>query len=198
MVEGRLTKGFTHIKGLRYQSPDTLTQLLETLTDAVILYLKQQVASGADALMLFDSWGGMLTLPDYLTFSLANMARIVSEDYGVPVITFTKGGNAWLAQQRTLPCAGLGIDWTLPLQEARQIIGLEKTLQGNFDPLMLFGDPKLFPSLVAQTLKGMRHDPRLILNLGHGILPKTPIEHVHAWFEALHAFYDAPMASSAI
>jgi uroporphyrinogen decarboxylase len=189
MVEGRLTKAFTHIKTLRYTEPEALVTLLDRLSQAITSYLQQQVAAGVDALMLFDTWGGILTEPDYLQYSIAFLQKVLATDYGVPVIVFTKGNGGGLQHLRKVPCQGYGIDWTMPLAKARQILGEHCVLQGNFDPTLLLGDPKLYPELVATTLAGMRDDPRLILNLGHGILPNTPIDHVHAWIDALSAYY---------
>ena len=135
--------------------------------------------------MLFDTWGSLLTEPDYLCFSLPYLQQIITALDPHPVIVFTKGQRLSLD---SLTCRGLGIDWTTPLKYALEKTNKNKIIQGNFDPTMLLGNPQYFPEIVQQTLEHTDPD-RLIINLGHGILPQTPPDHVHAWLEAIMAYY---------
>lgn len=186
MVEGKLSKSFIHIKGLRYHEPQALHQLLATLTQCVIHYCKQQIEQGVTALMLFDTWGNLLTEPDYCEFSLPYLKQITEALHPTPIIVFTKGNRTQLLN--TLPCQGISIDWTTTLTSALEKISKDKLLQGNFDPTLLLGNPEHYPELVAKTLANTPPH-RLIINLGHGILPETPPEHVSAWLAAIDQYY---------
>ncbi|MBT5031706.1 MAG: uroporphyrinogen decarboxylase, partial [Proteobacteria bacterium] len=141
MVEGRGSKEFVHIKGLMFEQPMLMHELLATVTDAVILYLNAQVAAGAQSLMVFDTWGGMLSTSAYKEFSLQYMARIVAQVKAshpdTPIVLFTKGGGAWLEDMANTGCDGLGLDWTVDIAQAKSRVGSQVALQGNMDPVLM-------------------------------------------------------------
>ncbi len=192
MVEGGSSKTFSRIKALRYTDPASLQRLLDTLADAVAAYLNAQVAAGAQALMIFDTWGGVLAHQDYLDFSLAAGQRIreqlVREADGrqVPVVWFTKNGGLWLEQQADAGFDGLGLDWTVHLGEARQRVGDRVALQGNLDPSALLGPPAAIREQVARTLAEFGSGDGHVFNLGHGITPEVDPEHAGAMIAAVH------------
>jgi uroporphyrinogen decarboxylase len=189
MIEGAGSRDFVHAKKLRYDRPELLKVLLDKLAEAVALYLAAQVKAGADALMVFDTWGGTLDPHGYRQFSLAAMQDVVQRlarlAPGVPVILFSKGAGAHLAQAAQSGCAALGVDWTQSLAEARRAVGGRVALQGNLDPTALFAAPGQVRELVAQVLADYGKGPGHIFNLGHGILQHTPVESVAALVEAV-------------
>lgn len=193
MVEGGSSKDFSRIKGLLYDQPTLLHQILEINTQAVIAYLSAQVVAGAQALMVFDTWGGVLAPRAYREFSLAYMARIASDvtreanGQRIPIILFTKGGGAWLEDIAATGCDAVGIDWTVDLHDARRRIGAHVALQGNLDPATLAASPASIHQQVAQTLADFGSGCGHIFNLGHGIQPWTNPEHVQALIEAVLA-----------
>jgi len=190
MVEGGSSRDFRHIKTLLYDTPDTLHRLLRTLSDAVQIYLAAQVSAGAQALMLFDTWGGALAHGDYQAFSLAYMHRVVdylrSEAPEIPVILFTKGGGLWLEEIAATGCAGIGLDWTVDLAQARDRVGTQVALQGNLDPAALFARPAAIRQRVASLLAAYGAGPGHVFNLGHGIDQHVDPGHVTALVEAVH------------
>ncbi|CAK0776801.1 uroporphyrinogen decarboxylase [Gammaproteobacteria bacterium] len=190
MVEGGASKEFRWIKTLLYDYPQSLLQLLNILTEAVSTYLIAQISAGAQVVMLFDTWGGVLTSQDYLRFSLSWMANIVqrvkTHAPQVPIILFTKGGGAWLENIASVGCDAIGLDWTVDLQKARERVGNQVALQGNLDPAILYASPKSIQSRVADVLAGYGHGDGHVFNLGHGISPEVPPEHVAALVEAVH------------
>ncbi len=192
MVEGGSSKNFSRIKGMMFEQPALAHEMLGKTTDAVIQYLNAQVAAGAQALMIFDTWGGVLTPRDYQTFSLNYMARIVqgltreAEGRRVPVILFTKGGGAWLEAMAETGCDALGVDWTLDLAEARLRVGERVALQGNLDPCVLYASPERIREEVARVLASYGSAPGHVFNLGHGIHPDVDPEHAGAMVEAVH------------
>ena len=192
MVEGGSSKDFSRIKAMLYHEPRTLQKLLDVLTQAVTLYLNAQVAAGAQALMIFDTWGGTLTPPAYKEFSLQYMSAILhgltreSESRKVPVVLFTKGGGAWLEDMAESGCDALGVDWTQDLADARRRVGDQVALQGNLDPAALYAAPEAIRDLVWKTLAGFGHGSGHVFNLGHGIHAGTPPEHVAAMVTAVH------------
>ncbi len=192
MVEGGSTKNFSRIKGMMFEQPALAHEMLGKTTDAVIQYLNAQVAAGAQALMIFDTWGGVLTPRDYRTFSLDYMARIVesltreAEGRRVPVILFTKGGGAWLEGMAETGCDALGVDWTLDLAEARSRVGERVALQGNLDPCVLYAAPERIRDEVARVLASYGSGPGHVFNLGHGIHPDVDPEHAGIMVEAVH------------
>ncbi len=192
MVEGGSSKDFTLVKGLLYDQPGLLHQLLEVTTHAVTAYLNAQAAAGAQALMLFDTWGGILSPRAYQEYSLAYMARIVASltrkvgGHRVPVILFTKGGGAWLEDIATTGCDAVGVDWTVDLSDARRRVGTRVALQGNLDPAVLYASPARIRQQVAQVLADFGPGAGHVFNLGHGIQPWVEPEHVRVLVEAVH------------
>lgn len=194
MVEGGPSKNYSLIKGLMYEQPQTLHQLLELNAKAVTTYLNAQVAAGAQALMIFDTWGGILSPECYQSFSLAYMQQIVeglnkeSENQRIPVILFTKNGGQWLDQMSKTGCDALGVDWTTSLQTARQLTQDRVALQGNLDPNVLYASPEIIRAEVKKVLDSYGQGDGHIFNLGHGIHPNINPEHVNVLVEAVHEF----------
>ena len=192
MVEGGTSKSFSVIKGMAYSEPKALEVLLDRLTRATLLYLNAQIAAGAQAVMLFDTWGGILSPELYRRYSLAPMAEVVAglkrEHQGarVPVILFTKNGGAWLAEQAQTGADALGVDWTTDLGVARAQVGSRVALQGNLDPSALYAPPAVLRSEVARVLKSYGPGPGHVFNLGHGILPDVDPERVATLVSAVH------------
>lgn len=191
-VEGGGSKNHARIKGMLYGAPETLHRLLEVLTRATIDYLNAQVAAGAQALMVFDTWGGLLSPAAYREFSLAYMARIVeglgreAEGRRVPVILFTKGAGARLTEMADTGCDALGVDWTTDLAEARRLTADRVALQGNLDPSVLYAPPARIAEEVERVLASYGRGPGHVFNLGHGIHPDIDPAHVAAMLEAVH------------
>lgn len=192
MVEGGSSKTFGAIKGLLYGAPRDLRRLLAILADATGTYLNAQIAAGAQAVMLFDTWGGVLTPSTYREFSLEYMNRIVADlarehdGRRVPVILFTKGGGAWLEDMVASGCDALGVDWTTDLSDARRVCADRVALQGNLDPGVLHAAPAQIRDRVAQVLASYGAGHGHVFNLGHGIHPDVPPESALAMVEAVH------------
>jgi uroporphyrinogen decarboxylase len=192
MVEGSGTKEFAWVKGMLFDAPQTLHQLLDKLARSVTTYLNAQIAAGAQAVMVFDTWGGVLTPRDYREFSLRYMEQIVagvernSEGRRVPVVLFTKGGGAWLEDMAATGCDALGLDWTLDIGEARARVGQRVALQGNMDPCVLYASPERIRDEVATILAAYGHGPGHVFNLGHGIHQHIDPEHAGAFIAAVH------------
>ena len=178
---------FKRAKGLAYGDPALMHTLLDVVTRSVIEYLKAQRAAGADALMVFDTWGGALAANAYREFSLAYMARIV-EALGdaVPTILFTKGCGAWLEDIANTGCSAMGIDWTVDPRDARRRVGGRCALQGNLDPAVLRAPIPVIEREVARTLEAFGDAPGHVFNLGHGVTPDIDPAHVAALVEAVH------------
>ena len=192
MVEGGPSKTYQHIKALLYNEPAALEQLLTVLAHSVRDYLNAQIAAGAQALQIFDTWGGVLTPPQYQRFSLAYMRSIVSglqlspEGEKVPVILFTKGGAAWLESIADTGCDCVGLDWTIDIGEARSRIGNQVALQGNLDPAILYAKPEVIRQSVGETLAAFGQGSGHVFNLGHGVTPEVNPENVGALVDAVH------------
>ncbi len=192
MVEGGSTKNFALSKGMMFDRPDLMHALLDKLAQSVTSYLNAQIAAGAQAVMIFDTWGGTLTPADYREFSLAYMQRIVegltreAEGRKVPVVLFTKGGGQWLESMADTGCDALGLDWTTDIGEARQRVGNKVALQGNMDPSTLYASPKVIRKSVARILESYGHGSGHVFNLGHGIHPGVDPDHAAAMIEAVH------------
>lgn len=192
MVEGGSSKAFTKIKKMMYAEPQTLHKLLDKLADSVILYLNAQIKAGAQSIMVFDTWGGVLTGRDYREFSLYYMHKIVdsvlheNEGRRVPITLFTKGGCQWLEAIAATGCDALGLDWTTDIADARRRVGDKVALQGNMDPSMLYAPPARIEQEVAGILEGFGAGEGHVFNLGHGIHPDVPPEHAGAFVEAVH------------
>ena len=192
MVEGGSSRVFEHIKGMLYGAPRELHRLLEIITRSTVAYLNAQVAAGAQAVMLFDTWGGALTPADYREFSLRYMQRIVDgltrerEGRRVPSILFTKGGGQWLAEMAATGGDALGVDWTTDLSVARSAVQGRVALQGNLDPSVLYAPPREIREQVGRVLASFGHGHGHVFNLGHGIHPDVKPEHALAMVEAVH------------
>ncbi|HFD92045.1 MAG TPA: uroporphyrinogen decarboxylase [Gammaproteobacteria bacterium] len=192
MVEGGSSKDFGAVKGMMFDQPQLMHSLLDVLARTVTAYLNAQIAAGAQAVMIFDTWGGALTPRDYREFSLRYMARIVdglvreSEGRRVPVILFTKGGSGWLEDMAETGCDALGIDWTLDLAEARRRVGDRVALQGNMDPCALYASPERIRAEVETVLASFGHGEGHVFNLGHGIHQHIDPEHVRVFIDAVH------------
>lgn len=189
MVEGVTTKTLRHIKTLRYENPKLLQTLLERSTESVIEYLRLQARAGATAVQIFDTWAGSLSQSDYRRFALPYQKEIIHaiQSDGTPVILYVKSSAHVLPEMRESGARALSVDWLTDLSEARERLGNDITLQGNLDPTALYGPPEtvaeLTRSMLAQ-LGGKRH----IANLGHGILPETPVDSVRAFVDAVKAY----------
>jgi uroporphyrinogen decarboxylase len=194
MVEGGGSKTFGRIKRMMYESPRVLHRLLEVLAQSTILYLNAQIAAGAQAVMLFDTWGGVLTPAQYEEFSLRYMACVVEaltrENDGrrVPNIVFTKGGGAWLAKISAIGCDAVGVDWTTDLATAREAVGGRVALQGNLDPSALFAPPDTLRAETLRVLESYGAGPGHVFNLGHGITPDVDPERVAVLVDTVRNF----------
>jgi uroporphyrinogen decarboxylase len=192
MVEGEGSRDFSKAKAMMFDRPDLMERLLDKLIDAVAAYLNGQIAAGAQAVMLFDTWGGMLSPRDYLRFSLEPMQKIIAkltreaDGRRVPVVVFTKGGGQWLESMADCGADALGIDWTTDLGSARQRVGHKVALQGNMDPNVLYASPERIREEVASVLAAYGSGDGHVFNLGHGIHPGINPEHVSALVNALH------------
>ena len=205
MVEGAGSDDYRLVKTMLYARPDLMHRILAVNADSVAAYLNAQIDAGAQAVMVFDSWGGVLADGAFQSFSLTYTARVLAQlkRHGpqgqvIPRIVFTKGGGLWLKDMETLDCDVLGLDWTVNLSTARAAVGGEtngpgKALQGNIDPNVLFAPPVHIATEVARVLdsfgtphQGPGTGPTHIFNLGHGINQHTPPEHVSALVEAVH------------
>ncbi len=195
MVEGGSSKSFHRVKAMLYDTPALMHTLLQKITDATVAYLNAQIAAGAQAVMVFDTWGGVLTPDDYRHFSLAYLQQIVertdrqqgSDDH-IPCILFSKGAGAWLEAMADTGCDALGLDWTINIGEARQRVGDKVALQGNLDPSMLYASPDTIRRAVKRIIDDFGGDTGHVFNLGHGILPDVPVEHAEAMILAVHEF----------
>ncbi|SJZ54883.1 uroporphyrinogen decarboxylase [Chitinophaga eiseniae] len=187
MVQGKGSKTFDEAKAFCYQQPAVAHQLLQMITDTTIAYLKAQVAAGADTVQVFDSWGGLLSPVDFETFSLQYIRQIVTAMKDVcPTIVFAKGAWFALEDMAATGAHGLGIDWCIKPELARQFAGSNITLQGNFDPAKLLAPIPEIEKSVKEMLKGFGRQ-RYIANLGHGILPNVPVDHAKAFVETVKA-----------
>ena len=193
MIEGGGSDDFRRVKTMLYARPDLLHRILAVNADAVTAYLNAQVDAGAQALMIFDTWGGALADAAYREFSLAYSKRVLAglertaQGRTVPRILFTKGGGGWLEEMADSGADALGIDWQTPLGQARRRVGDRVALQGNMDPMALFAPPEAIQREAARILDAFGPGPGHVFNLGHGISQHTPPESVQALVEAVHA-----------
>jgi len=192
MVEGGSSKDFRRVKTLAFDQPEAMHLLLDKLAQAVTGYLNGQIRAGAQAIQIFDTWGGVLSTPAYQEFSLGYMTRILrglereSEGRTVPVILFTKQGGQWLELIAASGCDCLGLDWTTEIGHARQRVGGTVALQGNMDPAMLYASPARIRQEVGRILASYGSGNGHVFNLGHGITPEVDPEHARAFIEAVH------------
>ena len=193
MVEGGGSDDFRQVKTLLYRRPELLHHILAVNAPAVAEYLNAQIAAGAQAVMIFDTWGGMLSEAAYEEFSLAYSRRVIekltrtAQGALVPRILFTKGGGSWLAAMARSGADALGVDWQTSLAQARQRVGEAVALQGNMDPMALFGTPESIRREVARILASHGANPGHVFNLGHGISQHTDPDNVAALVDAVHA-----------
>jgi uroporphyrinogen decarboxylase len=193
MVEGCGGTDFRQIKTMLYQRPDLLHHILNINAQAVIAYLNAQIESGAQAVMIFDTWGGALSHNAYQEFSLRYMSQILAgliREHGgvrIPAVVFTKGGGLWLESIANSGCDAVGLDWTVDIAEARRRIGHKVALQGNLDPAVLFAAPEVITAEVEKILAGYGNGSGHVFNLGHGISQFTPPESALTLAEAVHA-----------
>ncbi len=192
MVEGSSSKDFAKVKGMAFDAPEVMHALLQKLATSVTDYLNAQIEAGAQAIMLFDTWGGSLSGPNYREFSLQYMQQIMAglkkENDGrrVPVTMFTKGGGQWLSHMAESGADALGLDWTTDMSLARYQVGDKVALQGNMDPCVLYASPQRIETEVKDILASYGHGSGHIFNLGHGIHPAINPEHVAALIDAVH------------
>jgi uroporphyrinogen decarboxylase len=203
MVEGSSSKDFRKTKAMLYDQPEAMHMLLDKLAESVTSYLNGQILAGAQAVQIFDTWGGNLSSDAYQKFSLAYMRKIVSglirEHQGrrVPVILFTKNGGLWLESIADAGADALGLDWTMDMGVARSRVGSKVALQGNMDPTVLYAKPAAIREEVARILKSYGKGNGHVFNLGHGITPEVDPAHAGAFIEAVHemsAIYHDPSA----
>jgi uroporphyrinogen decarboxylase len=194
MVEGGGSRGFGIIKRMLYESPAELHRLLRVLAAATASYLNAQIAAGAQAVMLFDTWGGVLTPAQFAEFSLHYMAEVVAslireaDGRRVPSIVFTKGGGPWLAAIAAIGCDALGVDWTMDLREARRAVGDSVALQGNLDPGALLAPSDVVRTETLRVLQSYGTGPGHVFNLGHGITPDVDPERVAVLVETVQGY----------
>jgi uroporphyrinogen decarboxylase len=192
MVEGKGSRTFSEIKTMMYQAPQVLLNLLNKLTHASNLYLSAQVAAGAKALMIFDTWGGVLSTEQFGQFSLYFLKEMIAflkiHHPHIPVIVFTKQGGQWLESLADTGCHGLGIDWTVDLKTAKKRVGDRVALQGNLDPAILYAPDQLIRSEVQRTLAAFGAGSGHIFNLGHGIAPDMSFEKLQVMIDAVREF----------
>lgn len=194
MVEGGSSKAFTKIKKMLYSEPALLHALLDKLADSVILYLNAQIKAGAQAVMVFDTWGGVLAHQQYREFSLRYMEKIVkglireSEGRAVPVTLFTKGGGLWLEAIADTGCDAIGLDWTVDIAQAKARVGDKVALQGNMDPSVLYAPAERIEQEVKTILAGYGKGYGHVFNLGHGIHQDVPVESPKVFVDAIHRY----------
>jgi uroporphyrinogen decarboxylase len=192
MIEGGGSADFANVRQMAYARPDLLQRIVATNTRAVTAYLNEQIAAGADAVMIFDTWGGLLTTDAYRELSLSPMRDVVAglatgpDGRVIPSIVFTKGGGAWLAEIAAIGAAAVGLDWTVDMAAARRTVGNVVALQGNLDPVVLLTDPATVAREATRILAAAGPAPGHIFNLGHGIMQETPPDNVAALVETVH------------
>ena len=194
MVEGGSSKNYSIVKAMMFDRPDLMHKLLDVTARAVIDYLNAQIAAGAQAIQIFDTWGGELSPRDYREFSLKYMHQIVSglqrenEGRSVPVILFTKRGGQCVEHIADTGCDGLGLDWTTDLAAARERVGDRVALQGNMDPALLYASDERIRQEVKDILSVYAGEPGHVFNLGHGIHPEVDPEKMKVLVDAVHEF----------
>ena len=194
MIEGGGSKDFSKAKTFMYNDPEAMHLLLEKLTETVIDYLNSQIRAGAQAVQIFDTWGGVLNTPGYFAFSLKYMEKIVSnlikqhDNKDVPVILFTKNGGQWLSQIANIGAHAVGIDWTIEIGAAKKLVGTKCALQGNMDPAILYSSPKVIQEEVKRILSDFGSKNGHVFNLGHGITPGVDPDNVTVFVDSVHEF----------
>lgn len=192
MIEGGSSRDFRRAKEMLYNQPQLMHKLLDLLADSVIVYLNAQIQAGAQAVQIFDTWGGALSHSAYQEFSLNYMQKIVNglirenEGRQVPVILFTKGGGQWLESMAATGATALGLDWTTDISAARSRVGDKVALQGNMDPTILYASPERICTEVGNILQAYGRGSGHVFNLGHGITPEVDPAHAGAFINAVH------------
>ncbi|CAB5501435.1 Uroporphyrinogen III decarboxylase (EC 4.1.1.37) [uncultured Gammaproteobacteria bacterium] len=190
MIEGGSSKTFANTKKMLFNEPKALHLLLDKLAHSVIAYLNQQILSGADSVMIFDTWGGVLSKQNYLDFSLDYMAKIVkgikAKHPNIPITLFSKNGGKYLTYIADTLCDGIGIDWTVELSQAQQEVGNKVAIQGNLDPAVLYATPEIIEREVKKVLSQFKGDTGHIFNLGHGITPDVDPENMKVLVDSVH------------
>ena len=193
MIEGGSSSDFLHTKTMLYRRPELLHHILDINARAVTDYLNAQIEHGAQAVMIFDSWGGALSESAYAEFSLAYMEKIVAslhKNHGgakVPSIVFTKGGGLWIEKIAAIGCDAVGLDWTMDIGKARRLVGDKVALQGNLDPFVLFSEPAQIVAEAEKVLESFGHGSGHVFNLGHGISQYTNPEHAAVLIDTVHS-----------
>ena len=194
MIEGGGSKDYHHSKGMLYGNPKALHQVLDITTQAVVSYLNAQIEAGAQAVMVFDTWGGVLAPEAYREFSLRYMQSIVEQlhrEYNgqtIPVTLFTKGGGQWLELIADTGCNGVGLDWTTSIDEARARVGDKVALQGNLDPNVLYAEPEIIRQHAKTLIDKFGPHNGHVFNLGHGIHQTVDPDHLKVLVDAVHEF----------
>ncbi len=194
MVEGGASKEYRYVKGMLYAEPEVLHRLLDKLARSVVAYLNAQIEAGAQAIMIFDTWGGVLSPQAYRDFSLRYLQQIVDglerehDGAPVPVTLFTKGGMQWLEAIADTGCDAVGLDWTIDLDAAWQRIGTRVALQGNLDPCVLYAEPEAIRAAALDLIERFGNHPGHVFNLGHGIHQYVDPEHLGVLVDAVHEF----------
>ena len=194
IVEGGSSKNYRYVKGMLYENPPAMHRLLHILAQSVVAYLNAQIEAGAQAVMIFDTWGGVLTPEAYLEFSLQYMQQIVSQlkrDHDgqrIPVTLFTKGGAQWIEATADSGCDAIGLDWTINIKQAKQRVGHKVALQGNLDPCMLYASPDTIRSAVKRIIDDFGSAPGHVFNLGHGIHPSVNPDRLGVLIKAVHEY----------
>ncbi|MEW5904882.1 MAG: uroporphyrinogen decarboxylase [Pseudomonadota bacterium] len=192
MVEGGSSDDYAKVKTMMYKEPKLMHHILSVTADAVTAYLNAQIEAGAQAVMIFDSWGGALSHAAYHEFSLAYIKRIVQgltkekDGVHIPSIVFTKGGGLWIESIADVGCDAVGLDWTMDIGVARQKVGHKVALQGNIDPAVLFATPEVIRNEVDRVLSSYGFGSGHVFNLGHGISQHTDPENAAALVAAVH------------
>lgn len=195
MVEGAMSKNLQHIKTMVYNQPDILHSLLDKITQTVIDYLRIQIQAGADVVQIFDTWAGTLSMDDYRRFALPYQQQIIStiQAEGTPVVLYVNGSSSVLREMKESGASVLSVDWKHDLASVREVVGDDVTLQGNLDPTALYAPPETVSRMTKEILDNHAKSAHagntgLIFNLGHGILPETPVESVRALVETVQAY----------
>lgn len=194
MIEGASSKDFSNTKALMYTDPAALHMLLDKLAQSVTSYLNAQIAAGAQAVMIFDTWGGALTPRGYEEFSLNYMKQIIEgitwevNGQKIPIVQFTKGGASWLETQLQTGCDAMGLDWSIEIGDARDRVGGQVALQGNMDPGILYGTPERIQQEVKTILESFGAHPGHVFNLGHGIHQHIDPDNVKVLVDSVHEF----------
>jgi uroporphyrinogen decarboxylase len=190
MIEGITTKSLRYLKERLYSTPDLLIRMLELITATVIDYLRIQIKAGADVVQIFDTWAGELSIDDYQKYALPYQKQIIEtiQSEGTPVILYVKGSTPFLTEMKNSNASVLSVDWRMNLQDVDSIVGSNVTLQGNLDPTALYAPPDNVHQKTLDILHSFDRTTGHIFNLGHGVLPETPVESVQAVIETVQNY----------